>query len=332
MSVVKISQKKNKPKYKQIIESIEQAISNGKLKTGDQLPSLNEIKNENGISRDTVLYAFNELKNRGIIDSTVGKGYYVTSENIKVQTKVFLLFDELNAFKEELFNSLLKHFGENVLIDVYFHHFNKKFFEDIIKRNLDSYTYYIIMPANLVGVEPIINLIEKEKVFILDQMRPELYDYSAVFQDFEKDVYNGLTELQIEIKKYKNFKLIFSPKNQPLGILKGFKSFCESQQIRHQVLPEFNETLLSKGDLFFLLNDKHLILIIKKMKEKGFEIAKDYGIISYNETMLKEVIEGGITTISTDFKLMGKQISEMILQNRKGQIANINRVKTRKSL
>ena len=37
-------------------------------------------------------YAFNELKNRGIIHSIVGKGYYVSTEYIAVAQKIFLLF------------------------------------------------------------------------------------------------------------------------------------------------------------------------------------------------------------------------------------------------
>jgi DNA-binding transcriptional regulator YhcF (GntR family) len=332
MKMIQIKKKNNKPKYKQIIASIENAIMNGELRTGDQLPSLNAIKNTHNISRDTVISAFNELKNRGIIDSTVGKGYYVSSENIQVKTKVFVLFDELNTFKEDLYNSLLKHLGENVLVDVFFHHFNKVFFEDIIKRNLDNYKYYVIMPANLEGIEPFIKLIDKDKVFILDQFRSDFVDYSSVFQDFEKDVFNGLQQLSPDIKKYKNIKLIFSSQRQPIGILKGFKTYCETHGLKHQVLPEFNENLMCQGDLFFVLEDKHLILILKKMKDKGFKVARDCGIISYNDSMLKEVIEGGITTISTDFKLMGKQLAELILQDKKAQIANINRVKIRNSL
>jgi DNA-binding transcriptional regulator YhcF (GntR family) len=330
--MVEISKNKNKPKYKQIIESVEEAITKGELKTGDRLPSLNSIKNEHSISRDTVLNAFNELKNRGIIDSTVGKGYFVISENINIQTKVFVLFDELNAFKEDLYNALLKYLGNEVRVDVFFHHFNRDFFADIIKRNQKAYSYYIIMPANLQDIEPYIKLLNQEKVFILDQMRESLTDYAAVYQDFENDVFKGLTILHPDIKKYSKLKLIYSGQKQPIGILKGFQRFCESKKIPHQVLPEFNENLISKGDVFFVLEDKHLILTIKKMKEKGFELAKDCGIISYNETMLKEIIEGGITTISTDFKLMGKQLSEMILLNKKDKIANINRVKKRKSL
>ena len=41
------------------------------------------------------------------------------------------------------------------------------------------------------------------------------------------------------------------------------------------------------------------------------------GIISYNETPLKKVVENGITTISTDFKAMGKLLANMILENKK---------------
>ena len=79
------------PKYKQIVSSIEEAICNGILKKGDRLPSLNKLKVEQAVSRDTVLAAFKELKTRGIIKSVVGKGYYVASENVTVNQKIFLL-------------------------------------------------------------------------------------------------------------------------------------------------------------------------------------------------------------------------------------------------
>lgn len=44
------------------------------------------------------------------------------------------------------------------------------------------------------------------------------------------------------------------------------------------------------------------------------------GIISYNETPLKKIILEGITTISTDFQLMGKQTAQLILENAKEHI------------
>lgn len=73
MKIVSLKKDSRTPKYKQIVVAIENAIVDGLLKKGDKLPSLNVIKNENSLSRDTVLTAFNELKNRGIIHSVVGK-------------------------------------------------------------------------------------------------------------------------------------------------------------------------------------------------------------------------------------------------------------------
>ena len=77
------------PKYKQIISFVENAIIIGELKIGDQLPSLNDLRNKFKLSRDTVITAFNELKARGVIYSVVGKGYYVKTTDIKVKLKFF---------------------------------------------------------------------------------------------------------------------------------------------------------------------------------------------------------------------------------------------------
>jgi DNA-binding transcriptional regulator YhcF (GntR family) len=125
MEIVTIKDKSGTPKYKQIVVSIENAIIKGALKKGDKLPSLNSIKNQHSLSRDTVLTAFNELKTRGIIQSIVGKGYYVTSEDVDVNQKIFLLFDEFNSFKEDLYNSFLNGMGDNVHGTNALHHFSQ---------------------------------------------------------------------------------------------------------------------------------------------------------------------------------------------------------------
>jgi DNA-binding LacI/PurR family transcriptional regulator len=68
------------------------------------------------------------------------------------------------------------------------------------------------------------------------------------------------------------------------------------------------------------------------MKESELTLAKDVGIISYNDTLLKELVEGGITTISTDFNAMGKRLAEMILNKEQSQIENVNDLIIRNSL
>ena len=99
MNLVHVNNKSSLPKYRQIVKSVEEALLSGQLKKGDKLPSLNKIKTQHSVSRDTVLMAFNELKNRGIINSIVGKGYYISSKDVKVSQKVLPLFDELWSIK-----------------------------------------------------------------------------------------------------------------------------------------------------------------------------------------------------------------------------------------
>ena len=56
-----------------------------------------------------------------------------------------------------------------------------------------------------------------------------------------------------------------------------------------------------------------LVLLIEKILNKKLKIGKDVGVISYNETALKKIILNGITTISTDFQMMGEKAAELIL-------------------
>jgi len=68
------------------------------------------------------------------------------------------------------------------------------------------------------------------------------------------------------------------------------------------------------------------------LQQQDLELAKDIGIISYNDTLLKEIVEGGITTISTNFNLMGERLAHMILNQEFAQIENPNRLIIRHSL
>jgi DNA-binding transcriptional regulator YhcF (GntR family) len=330
--MISIKKKIGIPKYKQIINSIEVAILSGALQKGDQLPSVNSVRDDHKLSRDTVLMAFNELKNRGIIKSVVGKGYYVSSENVNVTQKIFLLFDELNSFKEDLYNSFLENLGENIQVDIFFHHFNEKIFSKLIYDNSGDYNYYVIMPANLKNTNKDIQLLPKEKVYILDQLHDALTDYPAIYQNFEKDIFNNLNNAIGYIKHYKKIVLVFSEDKQPQGMLTGFKRFCETNSFSFDVIKTLVNRPLEKGELYIIPDDKSLLRIIKKMKSEGLTLKDDIGIISYNDTLLKEIVEGGITTISTDFNMMGKRLAEMILNKEQIKIENNNNLIIRNSL
>lgn len=330
--MIEIKEKIRVPKYKQIIKSIEDAILTGNLQKGDQLPSINVIKNTHSLSRDTVLTAFSDLKNRGIIQSVVGKGYYVASENINVTQKVFLLFDELNSFKEDLYNTFLDSLGDNIQVDIYFHHFNASIFSKLIHDNLGDYNYYVIMPANLKDTNNSIKNLPEDKVFILDQVHEDLKSYPAIYQNFEKDIYSNLKKASHLINKYKKLILVFHPVKQPFGMQKGFVSFCEEYKLAYDIIDSLEDKTPQKGHLYVIPDDKNLLQVIKKIKSEELILAKDVGVISYNETLLKEIVGNGITTISTDFNAMGKRLAEMILNKEQLQIENPNHLIIRNSL
>jgi len=64
-----------------------------------------------------------------------------------------------------------------------------------------------------------------------------------------------------------------------------------------------------------------LVLLIEKIIETKLEIGKHVGVIYYNETPIKKNILNGITTISTDFHLMGEKAAQLILEKSTEHIA-----------
>lgn len=332
MKIINIQNNQGVPKYKQIILSIEKTIEEGHLKKDEKLPSINKVCLEFSLSRDTVLQAYEELKKRGIIYAILGKGYYVKSTEVRIKQRIFLLFDELNIFKEDLYNSFLENIGKNVQVDIFFHHFNFQFFQKVIAENNGNYTKYIIMPTAFEEAHTTIKNLPVNDVYILDQTNSELFSYPSIHQNFIQNIYDGLLEGKSRLDKYKKLIIIFPGFREPLGMKIGFLNFCKDFGFEHEVITEFKHRSITPGEVYVIPSDRDLVRVIEKAKSQQLTIGQDYGIISYNETPLKKIVENGITTISTDFEQMGKILAEMILKGRKEQIENTCKLLLRSSL
>lgn len=332
MKIISIQNNVGVPKYKQIISSIEKTIESGDLKKDEKLPSINKVCLEFSLSRDTVLQAYDGLKKRGIIYAILGKGYYIKSTEVSIKQRIFVLFEELNIFKEDLYNAILENIGKGVEIDIFFHHFNLKVFQKLINDSNGNYTNYIIMPTNLTGAADIIKTLPVDEVYILDQTNAELTTYPAVFQNHKKDIYDALLKGKNEIIKYRKMILIFPGYREPIGMKEGFEKFCLDFMIEYIVIADFINREIQSGEVYIIPNDRDLVSVIEKSKQQHLKLGTDFGIISYNETPLKKVVENGITTISTDFAAMGKIMAQMILSGKKEQIENKCSLITRNSL
>ncbi len=76
-----ISSNTSKPIYEQITLQIKAKIMSGELKTGDPIPSMRALAKSLHISVITVQKAYEDLQRDGFIDTTVGRGSFVSAQN-----------------------------------------------------------------------------------------------------------------------------------------------------------------------------------------------------------------------------------------------------------
>ncbi|SDL50073.1 substrate-binding protein-like domain-containing protein [Catalinimonas alkaloidigena] len=334
---IRVDEKLYTPKYKQIIRSVLHEIRDGNLKVGDQLPSINAVSIEHLLSRETVVRAYNELRERGIIESRHGKGYYIKSEAIHETYNVCLLFNKLSAHKKTIYDAIVQSFGNQARIDLYVYHNDFETFKSLINRHAANYTHFIII-SHFYGlnrpVSEALKQIPHDKIVILDREIKNLHaSYAAVYQNFSEDLYRVLTEAGNDLRKYDRLNLVFPDSSyHPLDIKRGFTDFCEYNGFNYRVLPEFQYEALQIKEAYILMEEHDLVSLLRTAKERNLELGKDIGVISYNESPLKEFIAGGLTVVSTDFQKMGETAAEMVLEGRTDKVENPFVLIRRKSL
>lgn len=98
-----ISNSSLNPIYQQISDQIKKQILLGKLKDGEMLPSIRVLAKELQISVITVKNAYEELEREGLIESAMGKGFFVATKNSELirEKKISLIEEKLAEVVEE---------------------------------------------------------------------------------------------------------------------------------------------------------------------------------------------------------------------------------------
>ena len=76
-----VSNKASRPLYEQIVSQIKTQIMSGELKAGEALPSIRSLAKSLQISILTVQKAYDILQEDDFIETTAGKGCYVSARN-----------------------------------------------------------------------------------------------------------------------------------------------------------------------------------------------------------------------------------------------------------
>lgn len=314
------------PKYKQVVNLILSDIEAGIFKKGQRIPSINETSEELLLSRDTVEKAYVHLKKIGVLSSVRGKGYYVNQINIHQKIKIAFIINKLSNYKRSIYYSLSENMGSKASVDVFIYNYNLEQFEDIINNQLINYDYFVILPHfenENADIERVIRKIPKEKVLLVDRNVEALKDYPVVYQEYEKDIQSALEKGIELIKKYSKINLVF-PVNEyySKNILRGFQIFCQVNNLQFSIIDQLGEIDVKKDEAFVLISDDDLYRFIKISKSRNWKLGRDVGVVAYNDNSVKELLEEGITTISTNHNEIGRKAAEMILTQ------NFHRVKS----
>jgi DNA-binding LacI/PurR family transcriptional regulator len=255
----------------------------------------------------------------------------IPNRNIeKTDLKVLLIFNKLSDFRNEIYDGFLLQIDGKASVDLYIHsisNYNSRHFEEVVYEKMNTYDYFAIMLHATHLNEDILktlNSIPKEKLLILDKRNEFIRGkYACVYQDFEADIYEALSKAKNLITKYKTLNFVIQEKYfYSLGIMEGVTRFAVENNLRYNIYTEVHDEIIRKNEAYLVLSERFLAEILKHCNAQSFKIGLDVGILSYNETPVKEVLSGGITVVTTDHFQLGKTAADLILNGKKEHIRN----------
>ena len=317
------------PKYQQIVNVINDALSNNTLSNGDALPSVNAVCKNHNLSRDTVFKAYSILKDHGVIESVPNKGYYVANDT----RKVLLVLDTFKAYKEVLYHAFVNNLSKKVIVDVQFHHYNINNFKTILNNGKGKYYKYVVMTFNHKEVPAVLSDFDNDKLLLIDWNMHAKASNNYVFQDFGKSFYEGLEKAIAVFRKYKKLVFVYPTFTfHPPETLTYFKKFCEINHFKFKIITDLNEFMVLKDEAYISVSDRVLGVFLEQCRTKNLEPGTDVGFLSYNETPMKKFIYKGISVVSTDFQELGSQAAYFVMQDKPLQIYIPTKLILRESL
>ena len=280
---IEIDERSRIPKYKQVVDSILRHIEHGNLEIGARIPSINEISEACYLSRDTVEKAYNQLKEKQVITSVKGKGYYVTKTERLTQQTILFLINKLSSYKLRIYNSFVKEMGNRARVDLHIYHCDPLTFLNLIEKHAGQYDYYVIMPHfknqylqhthGTSSIASALHQLPEGRLIFLDNILPAMKERAAaVYQDFGADIYEALYEGIDKLRKYDKLILVYPPRPvypYPQEIVTGFRKFCLTQGFDFEVLDEIYEDMeLQRRDAYVIVEEADLVSLMKQVRDQ----------------------------------------------------------------
>lgn len=84
--------------------------------------------------------------------------------------------------------------------------------------------------------------------------------------------------------------MVQKEEKEPIERYNGLCAFCEEYHFTHEYTDSVRNREIRQGETFMVVNDRDLVDLLKQAQLQNFAPGKDFGIISYNDTPLKEIL------------------------------------------
>ena len=85
MGLIQVDQRDATPIYSQIERALRAAIASGRLKVGDQLPTVRQLAVELSVNANTVARVYTDLERQGVLETRRGVGSFVSASRSKAR-------------------------------------------------------------------------------------------------------------------------------------------------------------------------------------------------------------------------------------------------------
>jgi GntR family transcriptional regulator len=86
-AVLTVDPRSGVPIYLQIVEQVKRSVALGVLGGGEQLPTVKQLALDLTVNPNTIARAYRELERGGVIETSVGRGSFVRSEDSAASPK-----------------------------------------------------------------------------------------------------------------------------------------------------------------------------------------------------------------------------------------------------
>lgn len=137
---------------------------------------------------------------------------------------------------------------------------------------MGAYSHYVIILHFNEGHEHAYQLIDslpKDKLLLLDKLIPEIKgEHAAVYENFEKNIYEAMEQALPHLTKYHSIKLIF-PENSyyPGEIIQGLRRFCHQYAFNFTLIHELGSSSIERGTIYLNRMERDLVILIERILE-----------------------------------------------------------------